>query len=195
MIIIGDIHGKLDSYHNIIKNNLNQDTIQLGDFGFLRHHDWHLKNLNSFKHQIVFGNHDWYPYLDKPYSTKNTSWIPEINACTFRGALSIDTHLRTTGIDWFPNEEMNYKECQNVIDEIKNHKPDIILSHTCPLLVKKQLFSFAKPLPSITEQAMNILFKEYQPKLWIFGHYHKSKNEIIEGTRFICLDELEIYKI
>jgi hypothetical protein len=34
------------------------------------------------------------------------------------------------------------------------------------------------------------MFIGHKPKLWIFGHWHVPFDEVIAGTRFICLPEL-----
>jgi hypothetical protein len=34
------------------------------------------------------------------------------------------------------------------------------------------------------------MFEAHQPKLWIHGHWHVSRNAEYNGTRFICLEEL-----
>jgi Icc-related predicted phosphoesterase len=38
---------------------------------------------------------------------------------------------------------------------------------------------------------LHMMFQEHQPKLWVFGHHHQSKDVQINGTRFVCLNELE----
>lgn len=30
----------------------------------------------------------------------------------------------------------------------------------------------------------------HAPKVWVFGHYHKDWQSNIEGTKFVCLNEL-----
>ena len=39
------------------------------------------------------------------------------------------------------------------------------------------------------------MFEKHQPKLWFFGHHHKSWTMMIDGTQFRCLNELEVYDI
>jgi hypothetical protein len=34
------------------------------------------------------------------------------------------------------------------------------------------------------------MFSIHKPDLWIFGHWHCDADEVIDGTRFICLNEL-----
>jgi hypothetical protein len=35
------------------------------------------------------------------------------------------------------------------------------------------------------------LFNIHKPELWVFGHYHVSRTVEEQGTRFVCLNELE----
>ena len=64
-----------------------------------------------------------------------------------------------------------------------------MITHDCPHEARKQLFGIDEK--SITTNGLQAMFESHQPDLWVFGHHHKSKNELINGTRFICLTELE----
>ena len=110
-----------------------------------------------------------------------------------RGANSIDKHLRTEGKDWFSNEEMSYTQLGKAVDLYIESKPRIMFSHTCPSSVKKQLFNYDES--SRTEQALQVMFELHQPEYWFFGHFHFSKNIIINNTRFICLAELQSFEL
>lgn len=186
MRIIGDVHGKVHQYHNLIKDI--DESIQIGDFGFKNQHDWFIKNVKG-DHKILFGNHDYYPYLNKPYSLGDYSFIESMNCFTVRGAFSIDKHLRTEGRDWFRNEELSYIEGVNVVQSYEQLKPDIVISHDCPEFVKNQLVT--NPIRTITNDLLQALYEIHEPFLWIFGHYHLSLTIQESITEFRCLNELE----
>lgn len=189
LLIIGDVHGKINQYNEILKKwGDKKSSIQVGDFGFKKEHEWHLKNIDSTRHQINFGNHDDYTYLDKPHSLNNWS-ISSSGIMTVRGADSIDKMYRTKDIDWWENEELNYEEMQHAIDAYVLLKPRIMITHDCPDYARRYLFGIREK--SITSNGLQSMFEMHQPQLWIFGHHHRSKNEEINGTRFICLAELE----
>lgn len=190
MLIIGDVHGKIKKYQWLLDYHQPQHSIQVGDFGFKWEHDWHLKNVDSSKHKIVFGNHDYYPYIDKPHSLGNCSYWNEV--FTIRGAHSIDQHMRTEGKDWFRNEELNNFEQLNVLDNYVNTKPDVVVSHDAPKSVVNHMFGYET---SSTRNLLEHMFQEHRPKLWIFGHFHESKTATILGTRFECLKKLQTFKI
>lgn len=190
ILIIGDSHGKIQKYHEIIKNV--KKSICVGDFGFKTQWDWLKKeNINPDNHKINMGNHDYLPYLNSPYSLGNWNYWNEI--FTIRGANSIDKHLRNEGLDWFSNEELSYSEGNDVIDNYVKIKPKIVVSHDCPVVVVKELFGITDK--SITRQILQSCFDEHQPEIWLFGHHHSKKDYIINNTRFICLEELETFEI
>lgn len=191
MVIIGDVHGKVNQYWKLIQGVT--ESLQLGDFGFKEQHDWFLENVNCDNHKVLFGNHDYYPYLDKPHSLSDYSYNPAYNLFTIRGANSIDKHVRLEGRDWFREEELEYSKFLPILDKYVELKPSIVVTHDCPQLVKE--FMFGYPEKTSTNTYLQHCFEQHKPLLWIFGHYHTSKKEIISGTKFLCLDELETYKI
>ena len=109
------------------------------------------------------------------------------------GANSIDKHLRTEGKDWYATEELSYSQLGKAVDNYIYDSPRVMFSHTCPSSVKKQLFNYDES--SRTEQALQVMFELHQPEYWFFGHFHKSVDELINGTRFICLAELQTYEL
>jgi hypothetical protein len=191
LLLIGDVHGKIDNYWKILQKHKG-NSIQLGDFGFKEEHQWHLKNIDNTKHQIVFGNHDDYTFFDKPHSLFNYSYSPETQLMTIRGANSIDKYKRIENRDWWANEEMNYQEMQEAVDFYCDNKPRIVVSHNCPREIAKHFWSITDK--STTTNGLQIMFECHQPELWFFGHHHRSVNETINNTRFICLAELETFK-
>ncbi len=199
-LIIGDVHGKVDEYQEIV-NKTDLCTIQVGDFGFKFQHDWFLENidykqnfisLGGFRHMINFGNHDDTSYLDRYYSTGDYSVFCD-NLMTVRGAESIDKNKRVEGIDYWSNEELSYTEMKEAIKTYEEYKPKIMVTHECPQSIREYFFGIKED--SLTSLGLQEMFEIHQPKLWIFGHHHRSKNEVINGTRFICLSELETYQI
>lgn len=187
LLVVGDVHGKVDSYWKILQKHKGR-SIQVGDFGFKKQHEWHLKNIDCTQHKINFGNHDDYTYLSHQHSLSNFS-ISASGLMTIRGAFSIDKAYRTENVDWWANEELNYEEMQQAIDFYTFNKPSAVISHDCPDYIRRYLFGIREK--SITSNGLQSMFEIHQPAVWLFGHHHKSKNEVINGTRFICLSELE----
>lgn len=190
--IIGDVHGKLDKYFDIV--NRCENSICVGDFGFKEEWDWH-RDLIGYPHWINPGNHDWngaYQSIEingEYLSTGNFRSFSKSGIFTIRGAKSIDKYLREDGKDWFPNEELTYRESLEAFDAYCKSKPRIVISHDCPSSIAEEFFGITEKTG--TRQTLQAMFEEHQPNWWFFGHHHKSRDEVIGGTRFICLNELE----
>lgn len=211
MLIVGDVHGKIDQFWSICLDYWEQNPkgkiIQLGDVGFHNSYEKLIKLFRStYAHKglltIVPGNHDDYARCIESRGSskwKYTGGIKIHNTTSQddmffqRGANSIDKHLRTEGKDWFSNEEMSYTQLGNAVDLYIESKPRVMFSHTCPSSVKKQLFGYDES--SRTEQALQFMFELHQPEYHFFGHFHSFRDEVINGTRFICLAELQTFEL
>ena len=189
LLVIGDGHGKIDPYWKILQKHHDIKSCQVGDFGFKKHHDWFLKNIDSNNHKILFGNHDYYPYLNKTHSHGDFNYDKENGIMYIRGAKSIDRSRRLEGRDWFADEEMSYHRMNQCIDLYEKVKPRIVISHDILSSIKKSLFGY--PEENITNKGLETCFNIHRPEKWIFGHYHTSINKTILNTQFICLNELE----
>lgn len=191
--VIGDTHGKIDQLISLITPK--QITIINGDIGFKQEYDKLLSYLKEVKLNDVYinmGNHDFYPY--KKYSLGNYFYFQQHKLLTIRGAYSIDKSQRTIGLDYFQEEELNFKESNNLLAKIKKVKPSVIVSHDCPEIMYQTVCHNCNILgttPKLLQEVLNV----HQPDLWIFGHHHKSLNKQIGKTKFICLNELETYII
>ena len=76
-------------------------------------------------------------------------------------------------------------------------KPRVMVTHDVPQSVAKHLFfSEGRHLQNrpqfktLTGSAFDEMLRIHKPDLWIFGHYHYDIDEVVDGTRFICLNEL-----
>ena len=190
MVIIGDVHGKVNQYWKIVKK-LKENSIQLGDFGFKKEHDWFLKNIDFRTHRINFGNHDDTTYLSKPHSLGDYSFYNDV--FTVRGAYSIDKYKRIENKDWWSNEELNYHEMQAAIDYYIKVKPKIVVTHDCPQSVREYFFDIEDK--SLTSNGLQVMFENHQPDIWLVGHHHSAITSFIGKTKFICLEELETYTL
>lgn len=196
MIIIGDVHGLTFQLSQKLKNYdiENIKIIQLGDFGFQKTHDWWIENMNTEIHKINFGNHDYFPYLNKSYSLGRFNFTFIEGLFTVAGATSIDKYLRTEGIDYFREEDqIKFEQVNKLLDSYERIKPRFVITHDCPSFIREKLFSIydKQPIPTL----LNEMFKIHQPDFWVFGHHHRSKQIKIDKTQFICLGELEFLEI
>jgi len=195
--LIGDVHGKYEKYHRILSRQAeNPYTLQIGDFGFK--YDT-LKNVDSTRHLILPGNHDNYntcynyPHFlgDYGYTSLN-----RIEFFYYRGAYSIDRQYRTIGIDWWENEQVRIEDFMNARELYRLKKPDLVITHDCPQDIAAQMLHIGqRTYENITSWALQELYNIHQPKLWFFGHWHRSKTIQHGKTKFMCLDELETYQL
>ena len=188
MLLIGDVHGHLDRFAALLRDS-SYPSIQLGDFGFRYQHQWHLASYDSSRHRVLFGNHDYYPGLDWPHSLGNFSSLPQYGIFAVRGADSIDRDRRYEGLNWWPEEELTCHQGPDALNAYADARPEIVLSHDCPHSVALAWFGIHPP--SRTRQLLERMLEIHQPRLWIFGHHHHSRQEQRNGTTFRCLNELE----
>jgi len=124
-----------------------------------------------------------------------------------RGAFSIDVKPRLQqerlfGVrSWWVEEELSIEHHDSIVDDFAKAKPDVVLTHECPQNVGHdgvlktnwilENFGF-DPLTFTTNTGILLqrMFEEHQPKLWVFGHYHKNWRATVNGTEFVCLPEL-----
>lgn len=195
--LIGDVHGKYDRYHKIIrKKDYFPFTIQLGDFGFKYET---LKNVDPDHHKIIGGNHDNYSQIvDIPHYLGDFGnyRLNKVKFFYYRGAYSIDRMYRTVGIDWWAEEENRIEVFMQARELYRKTKPKIVLTHDCPEFLIPHYIGFNNRIfQNITSWALQELFNIHEPDLWIHGHYHLSKTTKFGNTTFICLNELETCNI
>ena len=144
-------------------------------------------------HRFIRGNHD-NPRVCK----RHTQYIPdgtiEGASMFIGGAFSTDRARRTEGYDWWSDEELSIVELNSILDNYVAAAPLVVVTHTCPEIVARRICGRSgRPYSSVsrTDQAFQAMFELHQPEYWVFGHHHYSFREVIDGTRFICLNELE----
>lgn len=193
--LIGDLHGKYRRYHEILREkDRYPHTIQLGDFGF----DYDtLKNVDAKNHVFIGGNHDNYDKVNEtPHYLGDFGYTVDFHGLDFfffRGAYSIDKAYRTAGVSWWSDEQVKIERFFEARELYRSIKPDVMLTHDCPAsIVPLLLPPHATIYENQTSYYLEELFNIHQPKLWRFGHYHKSWQSTINGTHFKCLNELEI---
>ena len=162
----------------------------LGDFCF---NNKQVEEFLSALHGNLFfirGNHD-NPKVCRVHPNYIADFIFKDNMFFVSGAFSIDRMRRTENLDWWSEEELSSDDLYKMIDLYEKVKPNIMVTHCFPMSIQQMIFNFDPPYPNRTSQALDGCLSIHKPKIWICGHYHQSKALIIDGTRFICLNELE----
>ena len=203
-IFIGDVHGKYSAYKRIIREH--QNTIQVGDMGVgfrrLINYEGDYKALPNPPHaemvkanaRFIRGNHD-----NPAECKKHSQWIRdgqvENDMMFLGGAYSIDKEWRNEGEDWWADEELSDDEFTAIMGVYCVAKPACMVTHDCPRSLYAMLHTHHFNDPSRTSPALEAMFEIHRPKVWVFGHHHVSFDQIVDGTRFICLAELEVKEI
>lgn len=201
--IIGDLHGKVQEYYELIKDNEFSSSIQVGDFGvgfgkddLILHYLDNL-NKNELKHFFIRGNHDNPDICNKnsfPCYLGDWGYLEDQDIFFISGAYSVDGLYRTPGFDWWRNEELGACEWDKIETEYIKRRPKYVVSHDCPHFIYSKIFNYISS-PSITTYNLGKLFDKHQPKKWIYGHHHIDITENYDGCEFICLNELSYYKL
>ena len=192
--IVGDIHGQFEEYKNLV--NPAPASVQVGDFGlgFSAYNDGEMRRWqrNNPGHRFIRGNHDDPDVCNQmPGYLDDYKYDQDNDVLYIGGAWSIDYYHRTEGRNWWDNEELS----QNQFDEIGRlyllYKPKTIISHDAPYQVPIKMGllnpAFGGPIMTRTGYRLQMLFNQYQPKHWFFGHWHQDKTLQINGCEFTCL--------
>ena len=206
--VIGDVHGCIStrhprknvSYHDLIAHV--EYSIQIGDMGF---NYSGLKGLGN-KHVFIPGNHDNYDTL--PVQALDTFGNVALGPFAFfyvRGAWSIDVKKRKQLMAagqpkmWWYQEQLTDREMDECYKQYAKSMPDVVITHTCPAHISEEIgnpgiwsfFGWKEPQFSRTQYLLQKMYSVHQPKLWIFGHFHKTWFHQSGETQFICIDELD----
>lgn len=193
--LIGDIHGKTYEYKLLIEKQ--ESTIQLGDFGIGFAGDYWHEHVNELhadgNHRFIRGNHD-----DPERCRKEmTGYIPdgtiENDIFFMGGAWSIDWKYRVSGVDWWPDEELNDRQLKQMIETYAIMRPRVVITHDCPTLAAYHMFirpghTFSNAMYlTRTGEALQAMFEIHQPEYHFFGHWHHTATRNLDGTTFVCL--------
>ena len=194
LTIIGDVHGLHDSYLNLATKC--EATVQVGDFGF----DYScMSGMDPDAHKIIGGNHDNYDIVHLCPNYLGDYGMANVGGVGFffvRGERSVDANLRIEGRNWWRNEELDMANAYAAIESYSTNKPDIVITHGCPADVLPFFVTNpSKVTPSRTAQFLDAMLNEHRPKLWVFGHHHRSETLKVGNTTFRCLNELESMEI
>jgi predicted phosphohydrolase len=193
MLYIGDIHGKEHDYKLLIRNH--RESIALGDvgIGFPGYKQWNVKK----GHKFLRGNHD------NPFECKKLAnylgdyGLYKDSIFYISGGDSIDKAMRIVGVSWWEDEMLSQADLNAMVSLYGacRDKVRVVVSHECPFEAQKALFKYLPAYPNRMKLAMDEVLRIHRPQYWIFGHYHQFVRQEINGTTFICLNELGTIEI
>lgn len=223
--LIGDVHGEFRAIKQWLETTAKKgDTlIQVGDFGCGFIHPLRIKSLGGqFKDKgcellVIRGNHDDPSFFEKEQKIDGITFLPDytkkkIEGETFLfvgGAISVDRCYRTEGFDWWRGEPFSLNEkalyFPNDLDINR------VITHSCPsisLPVPKTggiVDAFSKVDPSLRrelnreqdliQQLWEKVSLRNKIKTWHFGHFHVSFEQMVNDTKFQCLNINEVIEL
>ena len=192
---IGDIHGNISTYESILKTihqyDLDAYTFQVGDMGMgFRGVAYPKVGPNDF---WIAGNHDDALICKKcpcnlgDYGVKQ---VMGMKVFFIRGAMTTDKYRRHDGISFWQYEELTYQDCLKAIDLYIQEKPDMVVSHDCPMQVRS-LHKMAQRPHGVTVPVLTQMYEAHQPNYWCYGHHHMNWKDKVGDTAFTCIAPLE----
>lgn len=209
-----DTHANLDiAKFNKISDIIKKDDmiVVCGDFGlpgFNRDTDRFLMEYYTrLGCTIVFidGNHE---HFDKLRNYKIEEWnggkvqfitknvihlmrgeiynIDGLDILTCGGAYSIDKYRRIPHVTWFDDEELSLLEYENMMNNLGTYKNkvDIVLTHTPPQSIIKEVFS-ENSIHDNTAFALEGIKNTIKYKKWLSGHLHVDR--VCNDNRHVLL--------
>ena len=109
------------------------------------------------------------------------------------GGYSVDWKYRIEDYSWWVKEQLTQEEMNVIAYVYVLVKPRMMVTHECPTTAALAIpHSHHWTDRSRTEQFLQALWELHKPELWVHGHHHISVDHVIDGTRFVCLAELEV---
>jgi hypothetical protein len=192
VLLIGDVHRRFYDYLRLVEKE--DQTLQLGDMGIYDAWDRELISANHHRgNWFIRGNHD------NPMECRATKgYVNQSDQISsvwcFGGAFSHDRDKRTPGVDWWPDEQFELTIADAYVNLFRVERPSVVATHDCPEDVTRAIHGDYR-WPNATGALLQRFWMTHQPDLWVFGHHHRSFDQTINGTRFVCLNELEVLRI
>ena len=185
LIILGDVglNYYLNGQDNEMKGFVNAFNYKF--FCIRGNHEERPENIDTYKEVDMFGGkvfiEDKYPNLifAKDGETYN---INDKKILVIGGAYSVDKNYRIShGYKWFKDEQLSYKEMDNILTNIKGEHFDIVLTHTCPFKYEPVETFMSGINQSEIDKRMEHFLDEVEENIdydkWYCGHYHIDKEK------------------
>jgi predicted phosphodiesterase len=196
--IIGDVHGKFREYKKLC-DSFPEDSIslQLGDMGVFRQGDLPVMD----RHYFFRGNHD-NPSVCRAHSKYAVEYGMWNGLYIVAGADSIDKKWLTSGVNWWPDEQLDRETMELALEDYIKTKPDILVCHEAPFKLHqiakaasctydRNNESWGEPRGNSTAFLLDSMIQAHMPKMLVHGHWHNPLIYKQWGCVFISLGELE----
>lgn len=209
MIVIGDVHGAIGTYLDLLANLVTEhispiEVFQVGDMGL----GFDGVNLPELKnHRFIRGNHD-----DPALCAKHPNYAGDFGykegLFWLGGAYSIDKSYRLAYEQlnkkkvWWEDEEISDEQLETAFRLYRRFKPKTVITHDGPdratltVLTQMQVLKPGqKKIETRTGKALQRMFEVHQPDQWLFGHYHFDTTFTVMNTKFTCINSLSTCEI
>lgn len=121
------------------------------------------------------------------------------------GALHVDRPQKHNWLSGFPNYILR-RNREHAVALFNRERPELIVTHSCPARIGIGLRSSPEMQSGVAEHIAAAGFDPgpaddcgevelsrlwcdlvYRPRTWVFGHFHRTHEAIIEGTRFVSV--------
>jgi predicted phosphodiesterase len=171
---IGDIHGNFKEYAQLLKNIRKVDptaiTVQVGDLDLDNALDLDFLGPKDF---FIQGNHDSHDACKA-----HPNYLGDFG---YKHGIFFVSGASSHG--W--GHELNNKDLSEAVKLYKEVKPEIIVTHDCPSVIREELFY--KHDETRTTNAFQEMWDFHAPHVWAFGHHHWTQQDIQDGTDFLCV--------
>jgi predicted phosphodiesterase len=123
------------------------------------------------------------------------------------GALHVDRPQKHNWLSGLPNYILR-RHREHAATLFNEQRPELIVTHSCPSRIGIGIRSSAEMQPGVAEHITAAGFDagpqddcgevelsrlwldlSYRPQAWVFGHFHRPHQAIVERTRFVCVGE------
>lgn len=186
MIFIGDVHGKITTYREILHNiGYQKKSLQLGDMGLgfpgvYLHAGGVMEKGN---HMFIRGNHDNPQVCQRhPRYKGDYGYDAEETLFYMSGGWSIDWEYRTPGKTWWSTEELSYESLNNAYNLYIQSKPRIVATHEPPKLIAIQMLGMQPGVhhPCPVDADLPIIKEEYQAYKHQLGYHMTRTGEALQ---------------
>lgn len=181
--LVGDLHGRLESMRLFQPYDIQVGDLSMG-------YSWADFSYPRF---FIDGNHERHDLFnqdaERPYEIQgNLYHIPRgfhwKGVLFIGGANSIDKHCRTELVDWFPQEEITYKQMERILSiEEEIHT---VIAHDCPSSIY-DMMNMNKCNGHHVPRDLQVILERLKPKRWFCGHHHRSDTFVEQDCIFRIL--------
>jgi predicted phosphodiesterase len=196
----GDVHGRWETFKKQMGEGQFDNGVQVGDLGVgfgepIAARELLINAMTESNTKFIRGNHD-NPDVSQKFMRGrylgDWSWDETTSTLYIGGAWSIDRAWRQPYFDWWPEEELSSEELLRVAEVYAAKLPRVVVTHDGPPIATLPMFLHdrkAELYPNRTIAFLGLLFELHEPELWVFGHWHRTRELKIGSTQFLCVGQ------